>query len=126
MTTKRIFAATAALILLIASSIVPAMAQMYEKITLVNSTGYTISEVYIAPAASSSWEEDVMGRDVLVDGQDVVIDFRPSENTCDWHLMVVYDDGERAVWDGLNLCDDWHFELFYNARSGETRLVASH
>ena len=53
MTTKRIFAATAALILLIASSIVPAMAQMYEKITLVNSTGYTISEVYIAPAASS-------------------------------------------------------------------------
>jgi len=126
MTTKRIFAATAALILLIASSIVPAMAQMYEKITLVNSTGYTISEVYIAPAASSSWEEDVMGRDVLVDGQDVVIDFRPSENTCDWHLMVVYDDGERAVWDGLNLCDNWHFELFYNARSGETRLVASH
>jgi hypothetical protein len=126
MTTKRIFAATAALILLIASSIVPAMAQMYEKITLVNSTGYTISEVYIAPAASSSWEEDVMGRDVLVDGQDVVIDFRPSENTCDWHLMVVYDDGERAVWDGLNLCDNWHFELFYNARSGDTRLVASH
>lgn len=126
MTTKRIFAATAAFILLIASSIVPAMAQMYEKITLVNSTGYTISEVYIAPAASSSWEEDVMGRDVLVDGQHVVIDFRPSENTCDWHLMVVYDDGERAVWDGLNLCDNWHFELFYNARSGETRLVASH
>lgn len=105
---------------------VPAWAQMYEKITVVNSTGYTISEVYIAPASSRSWEEDVLGIDVLVDGEEVEIDFRRSENTCDWHLLVVYDDGEQAVWDGLNLCQDWHYELFYNARNGDTRLVASH
>jgi hypothetical protein len=99
---------------------------MFERITLVNSTGYTISEVYIAPARSKSWEEDVLGRDVLTDGDEVDIDFRRSENTCDWHLLVVYDDGEQAVWDGLNLCQDWHYELFYNARTGDTRLVASH
>jgi hypothetical protein len=30
------------------------------------------------------------------------------------------------VWDGLNLCEDWHYELFYNARTGDTRLVATH
>lgn len=104
----------------------PAWAQMFEKITVVNSTGYTISEVYIAPATSQSWEEDVLGIDVLVDGDAVEIDFRRSENTCDWDLLVVYDDGEQAVWDGLNLCQDWHYELFYNARSGDTRMVASH
>lgn len=105
---------------------VPAWAQMYEKITVVNSTGYTIAEVYIAPAVSDSWEEDVLGLDVLVDGEEVEIDFRRSENTCNWHLMVVYDDGTEAEWDGLNFCQDWHYELFYNARSGDTRLVASH
>ncbi|ASJ91216.1 argininosuccinate lyase [Porphyrobacter sp. CACIAM 03H1] len=105
---------------------VPAFGQMFEKITVVNSTGYTISEVYIAPSANRSWEEDVLDRDVLADGQEVEIDFRRSENTCDWDLMVVYDDGEQAIWQGLDLCEDWHFELFYNARTGDTRLVSSH
>lgn len=126
MIAKRLFAVVSGAILFVGSAAAPALAQMYEKITLVNSTGYTISEVYIAPATSSSWEEDILGIDVLADEQDVEIDFRRSENTCDWHLMVVYDDGERAVWDGLDLCKDWHFELFYNARTGDTRLVSSH
>lgn len=105
---------------------VPALGQMFERITVVNSTGYTISEVYIAPSANRSWEEDVLDRDVLIDGQEVEIDFRRSENTCDWDLMVVYDDGEQAIWQGLDLCEDWHFELFYNANTGDTRLVSSH
>lgn len=104
----------------------PAWAQMFEKITVVNSTGYTISEIYISPAYSRSWEEDVLHRNVLDDGEEFVIDFRRSEDTCDWDLKVIYSDGEEAIWDGLDLCEDWHFELFYNARSGDTRLVSSH
>jgi hypothetical protein len=126
MKTQRKFAGLVAAVLVGLAAAVPAWAQMYEKIMVVNSTGYTIAEVYIAPASSDSWEEDVLGVDVLVDGDEVEIDFRRSENTCDWHLMVIYDDGEQAVWDGLDLCEDWHYELFYNARSGDTRLVASH
>lgn len=101
-------------------------AQMYERITIANSTGYTISEIYISPSNAKSWQEDVMDRDVLRDSTEVAIDFRRSENTCDWDLLVVYDDGDQAVWQGLDLCTDWYFELFYNARTGDTRLVASH
>lgn len=112
--------------MLAAAAAVPVWAQMFERITVVNSTGYTISEVYIAPASETSWQEDILGRDVLGDGEEVEIDFRRSENTCDWHMLVVYDDGEQAVWDGLDLCEDWHYELFYNARTGDTKLVASH
>ncbi len=102
------------------------LAQMFEKITIANSTGYTISEIYIAPSKARTWQEDVMDLDVLRDGTEVEIDFRRSENTCNWDLLVVYSDGEQAEWTGLDLCTDWHFELFYNARSGETRLVSSH
>ena len=125
MTGQRILAGLAASALL-ALAAVPAFAQMFEQITLVNSTGYTISEVYISPASQQSWEDDILEWDVLPDGREVEIDFRRSENTCDWDLLVVYDDGEQAMWDGLDLCQDWHFELFYNARSGDTRLVSSH
>lgn len=122
---RRLFTALAGTVL-VAAAAVPALAQMFEKITIVNSTGYTISEIYIAPAFETSWEEDVLSWDVLRDGQEVEIDFRRAENTCDWHLMVVYDDGEQAVWDGLDLCEDWHYELFYNATTGDTKLVSTH
>lgn len=105
---------------------VPAIAQMYEKITILNSTGYTISEIYISPSDTNDWEEDVLDIDILPDGNDVRIDFRRAADTCDWDLKVVYDDGDEAVWDNLDLCEDWHFELFYNARTGDTRLVSTH
>ena len=110
---------------LAALSATPVLAQMYEDITIENSTGYTISEIYISPARSADWEEDVLDWDVLQNGQEVKIDFKRSANTCDWDLKVVYSDGDEAVWDGLDLCEDWHFELFYNAGSGDTHLVSS-
>ncbi len=111
---------------LFALAAAPAIAQMFEKITIQNSTGYTISEIYISPSDTNAWEEDVLDVDVLTDGDDVRIDFRRADNTCDWDLKVIYDDGEEAIWDSLDLCEDWHFELFYNARTGDTRLVSSH
>ena len=118
---KGIFAGLASAALLVGVA-VPAWAQRYEQITVINSTGYTISESYISPSS----ESDVLEWDILENGREVEIDFTRSENTCDWDLMVVYDDGEEAVWDGLDLCEDWHFELFYNAGTGDTQLVASH
>ena len=104
----------------------PAQAQMYEKISVTNSTGYTIAEIYMSPSRTYDWEEDILGRDLLDDGGVVEIDFRRSVETCDWDLKVVYGDGEEAVWDRLDLCEDWQFELFYNARSGDTHLTSSH
>lgn len=104
---------------------VPAAGQMFERITITNSTGYTISEIYISPADTYAWEEDVMGKRELPDGDAVEIDFRRAENTCDWDLKVVYDDGEEAMWDGLDLCQNYGFQLFYNAGSGQTWLVTT-
>ena len=53
---------------------VPAAGQMFERITITNSTGYTISEIYISPADTYAWEEDVMGKRELPDGDAVEID----------------------------------------------------
>ena len=110
---------------LAASGATAALAQMYEKIRLVNSTGYTIAQIFISPGTSQSWEEDVLDWDVLEDGQTFDLDMRRTVDTCDWDLKVIYADGDEAVWDGLDLCDSWHFELFYNARTGETHITSS-
>ncbi|MBC6941835.1 MAG: hypothetical protein DWB45_03820 [Xanthomonadales bacterium] len=88
--------------------------------TLVNNTGYPINEVYVSSAATKSWEEDVMGRDQLGDGDGVDIRFDPGEKGCLWDLKVVYEDDESAVWDRLDLCELSKVTLHYDRDKGST------
>lgn len=88
--------------------------------TLVNRTGYTISEVYVAPSKSSDWEEDVLGQDILEDRSSVDINFSRSEDTCRWDLKVVYDDESTAEWAAFDLCTVSKVTIFYNAKTDVT------
>lgn len=88
--------------------------------TLVNKTGYVISEVYVSSAAKNDWEEDVMGRDVLSNGERVDIQFERGSKGCKWDLKVVYDDEEEAVWKGFDLCAISEVTLRYDRKKGNT------
>jgi hypothetical protein len=88
---------------------------------LINATGYAISELYVAPTKTSDWQEDVLGQDVLGDGQQVNVSFSRSSDTCHWDLKVVYaDDNTSAEWLGVDLCALSAVTIEYNADSGET------
>ncbi len=88
--------------------------------TLVNRTGYTIEQVYVSPIKSKNWEEDVLGRDVLDDGEKVNIRFSKREDVCRWDLKVIYDDGEEAEWSDFNLCEVSRITIHYERKSGRT------
>jgi hypothetical protein len=91
-----------------------------EELTIVNRTGYVISEIYISPTRTDNWEEDIMGREVLGNGERVVVDFSRSEDACLWDMLVIYEDEEEVSWDALNLCELATVVLNYNDRTGET------
>jgi hypothetical protein len=92
--------------------------------TLVNATGYTISEVYVSPSKAADWEEDVLGRDVLAEGESTEIRFSRSEDTCRWDLKVVYeDDNSSAEWAALDLCEISAVTIRYNRKTGETSAL---
>lgn len=55
------------MVLLIALVAGKAMAADYQ-IDISNNTGYTIMFMYVSPADAQSWEEDVLGDEVLPDG----------------------------------------------------------
>lgn len=98
----------------------PAAAQGRQDFTLVNKTGYTISEVYVAPSASDDWEEDVLGQDVLDNKESVHITFSRKDKPCLWDLKVVYDDDESAEWEKFNLCEVSKISLSYDRKGGRT------
>lgn len=100
----------------------PALAQEAKQdFTLVNKTGYVISEVYVSPSKADDWQEDVMGQDVLDDDSSVDISFHRGDKTCHWDLKVVYKvDNTSAEWHDFNLCTVSKITIHYNAKTDTT------
>lgn len=88
--------------------------------TIVNKTGYPIKNVYVSEANNDSWEEDILGRDILAEDDSVDVEFDTGDKTCTWDLKVTYDDDENAVWQGLDLCQISKVTLRWNQKTGVT------
>lgn len=91
--------------------------------TLVNRTGYQIDEVYVSRVNNRNWGHDVMGRKTLSDDESVDITFDAPDRACRWDLKVVYNDGDEAVWNNLNLCNINKVSLFWDRKQQTTRAV---
>jgi hypothetical protein len=73
--------------------------------TLENDSLSYITQVYVSPASSTDWGDDILGVDVLPPGQSVDISFDASiGRTCIYDLLVVTDDGTKTRKDRENLC----------------------
>ena len=112
----------AALVLTLASFSAPALAaEGRQNFTLVNRTGYEIKHVYVSPSKSDDWEEDVLGKDTLDDGEAWGIRFHRATRTCSWDLKVVYtEDESSAVWHDIDLCEVEKITIRYNRKSDTT------
>lgn len=112
----------AAMISTFATATTSAQAQSRQDFTLVNRTGYDISEVYISPGKADDWEEDILGSDdTLDDGDQKEIKFKRVGKTCIWDLKVVYDeDDSTAVWHDIDLCKVSKITIRYNKKSDTT------
>ena len=82
----------------------PALADQ-RNFELINGTGRTVAQVFISPSNTSAWEEDVLSVNVLPDGASANIHFVDDLDECVYDIMIVHDDGDRAVWGGINLCE---------------------
>lgn len=119
---KTVFAAAAFGLGLALSAAAPVSAEeARQDFDLVNKTGYDISHVYVSPTKSDDWEEDVLGKSVLNDGDEWEIKFERATKSCKWDLKVVYaDDNSAAYWKGIDLCKVAKITIHYNRKSDTT------
>ena len=71
---------------------------------LVNQTGVAINNLHISETAKDDWEEDVLGDQVLENGESIEITFAGND-ACLWDLMVEDADGDGLYWRKINLCE---------------------
>ena len=103
LSTKSLITTMAALAVT-ATSAMPAFA-LDRRVRIVNETGYVLVEFYGSNKGSTSWEEDILGPDVLGNGQSVMIDFDDGTGYCMFDFKAVFDDGDVLTRKGVNICE---------------------
>ncbi len=68
-------------------------------VDITNKTGYTIYYVYVSPDKSDSWEEDVLGEEVLPDGETRRINLYGYKSPVFDIRLVDEDDDSYTFWD---------------------------
>ncbi|AZV76845.1 hypothetical protein EBB79_02320 [Parasedimentitalea marina] len=104
MFSKRNFVTALAAMAVTVTTAIPAFA-LDRRVRIVNDTGYVLVEFYGSNKGSSSWEEDILGRDVLRSGQSVMIDFDDGTGYCKFDFKAVFDDGDELIRKGVNICE---------------------
>ena len=90
-----------------------ALADGDQDFTLHNETKKTIKEVYIDPHSEDEWGDDVMGDDVLENGEEVEMSFEADEDATSWDMKIVFADGKSSVWTKLQLTKITDITLSY-------------
>ena len=109
----RIAAAFSAFALSALLLITPAFAAGKQDFTLHNKTGKVVSYLYISPHEETSWDEDILGTDVLGDEEETKIEFDRDEEPDSWDMKVVFDDETSSVWSSLNLTNITDVSIYY-------------
>jgi hypothetical protein len=97
------------LLLLLGGWIISVHAQSYDFVVS-NQTGYVIYELYVSPSNIDNWEEDILGEDVLMNGDSYRITFSESlvqqyrrDRTKFFDMKVVDEDDDKFTYTQIDL-----------------------
>jgi len=73
--------------------------------TLVNKTGVEIHALRVSPHSAGEWGEDILGKDVLSDGETLEIKFSKHAKAEHWDLQIEDDKGHTVTWESIDLLE---------------------
>ena len=81
------------------------------RVRINNKSSYDIIEFYASNTGTSSWEEDILGSDILPSGSSVIINIDDGSGYCKYDFMAVFEDGDEVVSSDNNVCEltDFNF-----------------
>jgi hypothetical protein len=75
------------------------------RVQINNQSSYDIIEFYASNTGSASWEEDILGRNILPAGNSVVINIDDGSGYCKYDFMAVFADGAEVTSANNNVCE---------------------
>jgi len=79
-----------------------------------NRTGYDIHELYVSESNSDDWEEDVLGDEILEDGDSTEVEFDTNSRHRYWDIRIVDEEDDEAVFEHIDLSRTSRVTLYYD------------
>lgn len=70
-----------------------------------NQTSVDIVAFYASNKGENSWQEDILGNDILSSGSSVTINIDDGSGYCKYDFMAVFADGDELVKYNNNVCE---------------------
>lgn len=83
---------------------VPVAVAADRRVEVFNDSGVTVREFYASNVSRSTWEEDILGRNVLPPGRAVMINIDDGSGACRFDFRAVLDDGRRIEQRNIDVC----------------------
>ena len=75
------------------------------RVRINNQSSYDIYEFYASNTGTRSWEEDILGDDILPAGSSVMINIDDGSGYCKYDFLAVFEDGDEVVSSDNNVCE---------------------
>ncbi len=73
--------------------------------TLFNRSHQVIAEFHASNVGAATWEEDILGRSILLPGHSVVINLSDGTGYCRFDFKTITKDGTTIYRRGINVCE---------------------
>ncbi|WP_376874361.1 hypothetical protein [Albirhodobacter sp. R86504] len=80
-------------------------------VTIVNKSGYAIVMFQGSNVGTDSWEEDILGQDILAHGQSVDINFDDGTGHCKFDFLATFEDGDELKEEDIDVCSIGTFTI---------------
>ncbi|MFQ5624403.1 MAG: hypothetical protein ACE5FS_13530 [Paracoccaceae bacterium] len=87
------------------ASVASPAAALDRRVKIVNKTAYTIMEFYGSNRDRETWEEDILGADVIPPNSSMMINFDDGSGYCMFDFKAVFNDGDVLTRKGVNVCE---------------------
>jgi hypothetical protein len=74
------------------------------RIELTNNTRMAIVEIQIAQVGTGRWERDLLGDDILLPAQSVLVEIDDGKGNCRFDIKTVFDDGTSSTRRDIDVC----------------------
>jgi hypothetical protein len=74
------------------------------RVVIVNNTGVPMTNFYASASETNDWEEDILGRDILDDGEEVRVNIDDGSGECMFDFKGVFKGGQSVVKKKIDVC----------------------
>ncbi|WP_181703228.1 hypothetical protein [Chthonobacter albigriseus] len=75
------------------------------RVRVINETSSEIREFYASNVGANTWEEDILGQDMLGAGENIIINIDDGTGYCKYDFKAVLEDGREAIQEDVNVCE---------------------